>query len=49
MKKKTLAERFGINKKFNYDTALYEHYNKSNGSQDFLQERKLITREGHLE
>jgi|LGVF01.2.fsa_nt_gb hypothetical protein len=49
MKTKTLAEMFGINKKFRYDNALYEHNSKKFSSQDFLEEKKLITREGHLD
>ena len=49
MKTKTLAERFGMNKKFNYDNALYEHNQKKYSTQDFLEEKKLITREGHLD
>ena len=49
MKTKTLAEMFGIDKKFHYDNALYEHYHKKISTQDFLEEKKLITREGHLE
>lgn len=49
MKAKTLAKMLGIKKRYNYDSALYRHDYKESSQKDFLEEKKLSTREGHLE
>jgi len=49
MKTKTLAKLLGITTRYSYESALYQHDHMKNRKKDFLVEKKLPTREGHLE
>lgn len=49
MKARSLAKLLGLDHIFNYESKLYNDKHSTNGYSDIIDEKKLITRQGHLD